>query len=136
MDESESWTVDIDVHRRILTFLNSARRADDLMVPPPHEVLIVDEQLMEADERLHHDELHDAHDHEETTTKKAEALLDRDLAKRLLRARDDYNPLHGFRHVSQLRKIPGFDRAVLDRLIVLFSPRFRGDWELLYDDAD
>lgn len=133
MDESKPWNVDVKVHRRILAFLNAARRPEELMVPPPNEILIIDERMMEADERLHHDEVRDSHGHPGPMTKlKTEVLIERELAKRVLRARDDYNPLHGFRHISQLQKIRGFDHRILDRLIWLFSPRFRGKWEVLY----
>ena len=129
--------IDGNVHRRILAFLNAARRPEDLMVPPPNEVLLVDEHVMDADEILHHDEIRDSLGHPGPKTKrKTEVVLERELAKRVLRARDDYNPLYGFRHISQVEKIPGFDRAILDRLIRIFSPRFRGKWEVLYADAD
>ena len=132
--ESKQWTLDVNVHRRILEFVNAARGPKDLMVPPPNEVLILDERVMEADERLHHDEVRDSHGHPGANKKrKTEVLLERELAKRVIQTRDDYNPLHGFRHISQLQKITGFDRAILDRLIRWFSPRFRGKWELLYD---
>lgn len=126
--------IDVNVHRRILGFLNAARRPEDLMVPPTNEILLLDERVMEADEELHHDEI--PHEHTPKEKRKIDIVLDRDLAKRVLRARDDYNPLHGFRHISQLEKIPGFNRAILDRLIKLFSPRFRGKWEVLYADTD
>jgi hypothetical protein len=138
MVESKQWTLDVNVHRRILAFVNAGRRPEDLMVPPPNEVLLVDERVMDADEALHHDEVRhdevrDSHGHPGSKRRRTtEVVLERELAKRVLRARDDYNPIYGFRHVSQLQKIPGFDRAILDRLIRLFSPRYRGKWELLY----
>lgn len=107
------------------------------MLPPPNEILLVDERVMEADEELHHDEVpHSNGHHEPKGKRKTDVLLKRELAKRVIRAREDYNPLYGFRHVSQLERIPGFDRAILDRLIKLFSPRFRGKWEVLYADTD
>jgi len=128
---------DVNVHRRVLGFLNAAHRPEDLMVPPPNEILLLDERVMEVDESLHHDEVPHSHGQTEPEGKrKTDMVLDRELAKRVLRARDDYNPLHGFRHISQLQQIPGFDRAVLDRLIKLFSPRFKGKWEVLYADAN
>lgn len=136
-DGNEHPKIDVKVHRRILNFLNSARRPEDLMVPPPNEILLIDERVMEVDEALHHDEVRDPHGHPEAKRKRqAEVVFERELAKRVLQARDDYNPLYGFRHISQLQKIRGFDRAILDRLIKLFSPRFRGKWEVLYADAD
>ena len=129
--------IDVKVHQRVLSFLNAARRPEDLMVPPPNEVLLVDAQVMDADEILHHDEVRDSHGHPRPMERrKTEVVLERELAKRVLRARDDYSPLHGFRHIGQLQTGPGFDRAILDKLIRLFSPRFRGKWEVLYADAD
>jgi len=138
--QNERLKIDVKVHRRVLEFLNAARNSEDLMVPPPNEILLVDERVMEADESLHHDEVHGhpggkGHPGRKELNQQADAapLLERDLAKRILRARDDYNPLHGFRHIGQLQKIPGFNRTILDGLIKLFSPRFRGKWEVLYD---
>lgn len=126
--------LDQNVHRRVLAFLNAARRPEDLMTPPSNEVLLVDERVMEIDEALHHDEIRDSHGHPGAARAlKKPPLFDRELAKRVLRARDDYNPLHGFRHISQLQQIPGFSKAILDHLIRLFGPRFRGKWEVLYD---
>jgi hypothetical protein len=127
-----------NVHRHILRFLNAARRPEDLMVPPPNEVALIDERVMEADELLHHDEVRDSRNHPGPLRrpKPATPLIERELAKRVLATRADYSPLHGFRHISQVQKIPGFNRAVLDRLILIFSPRFRGKWEVLYADAD
>jgi hypothetical protein len=131
MDESKQWTLDVNVHRRILEFLNAARRPEDLMVPPPNEVLLVDARVMDADEILHHDEIRESQ--EPKARRETEVLLDRALAKRVLEARDDYNALHGFRHITQLERIAGLNKAILDKLIWLFSPRFRGKWETLYD---
>jgi hypothetical protein len=136
MDEPKHRTLDVAVHRRILRFLNDARGVEDLMEPPPNGVLLIDERIMQGDERLHLDE-HPAPDHAARDLDKHNApVLERALAKQVLRARDAYNPVYGFRHISQLETIPGFNPAILDRLIWLFSPRFRGKWELLYDDAD
>jgi hypothetical protein len=133
LEESKPTTLDVDVHRRILRFLNDARRPEDLMRPPRNEVLLVDNQMMRGDERLHLDE-HRAHGGAAHPVHAEKApVIERALAKRVIQARDDYSPLFGFRHISQLLKIPGFNRAILDRLIWLFSPRFRGKWELLYD---
>lgn len=129
--------LDVNVHRRILHFLNAAHRPEDLMTPPPKEILLIDERMMEVDEALHHDEVPHSHGHNHTKEKrKREVVLERELAKRVLRARDEYNPLHGFRHISQLERIPGFNRAILEHLIRFFSAKYRGKWELLYADTD
>lgn len=137
MEEAMVRKLDVNVHRRILMFVNSARRAEDLMAPPSNEVLLVDERVMQLDEDLHHDEIRDSQGHPGPNPKrKAEVLFDRELAKRVLRARDDHSPLYGFQHINQLQKVVGFDRSILERLIRLFSPRYRGKWELMYADAD
>jgi hypothetical protein len=130
--------LDQNVHRRVLGFLNAARRPEDLMAPPPNEVMLIDERIMDADEVLHHAEIRDSRGHPGPKRRPPpdKPLIERELAKRVLRARDDYSPVYGFRHISQLEKIPGFDRAILDHLIQIFSPRFRGKWEVLYADAD
>ena len=124
MDQIKQPMLDGNVHRRILGFLNAARRPEDLMAPPQTEVALIDERVMQGNE--------DADEHRQETPK-ATRLLDRKLAKCVLEARDDYSPLYGFRHISQLQKIPGFDRAILDHLIWTFSPKFQGKWEVLYD---
>ena len=137
MAQDKQPKIDVNVHRRILHFLNAARTPEDLMVPPPNEILLIDERVMEVDESLHHDEVRDSHGHTvPKANQKTDVVLERELAKRVLRARDDYSPLQGFRHISQLERIPGFNRAILEHLIRLFSPRFRGRWELLYADTD
>ena len=130
MAEIKQPMIDVKVHRRVLGFLNAARSPEDLMMPPPNEILLFDPRVMDGMEDL--DEHPPAQDHA-GRTKRVKPIMDRELAKRMLRERDDYSPLHGFRHISQLQKIPGFDRAILDHLIKLFSPRFRGKWEVLYD---
>ncbi|MEP7231622.1 MAG: hypothetical protein ABI691_15280 [Ginsengibacter sp.] len=133
--QNEQPMIDVKIHRRILSFLNAARRPEDLMVPPPNEVLLVDEKVMDADEILHHDEIRDSQNHPGPIRrpKPDDLLLERELAKRVLCARNDYSPLYGFRHISQLEKIPRFNRAILDRLIRIFSAQFKGKWEVLYD---
>ncbi len=139
-DIDKQLKIDLKAHRRVLSFLNAARSPEDLMVPPPNEVMLIDERVMDADKILHQDEIRDrdsrGHPGPKRQPSPDKPLIERELAKRVLRARDDYSPLHGFRHISQLQKVPGFDRAILERLIWIFSPRFRGKWEVLYADAD
>ena len=55
-DENEQPIIDVNVHRRVLGFLNAARSPKDLMTTPLNEILLIDELVMEADEALHHDE--------------------------------------------------------------------------------
>ena len=130
MAESKQQMLDGNVHRRLLTFLNTARRPEDLMVAPPNEVTLIDQRVMHGnDENLHLDEVPHDHEHPHEIT----PLFKRDLARRLLKAREDISPLYGFGHIRQLDKIPGLDKHMLDRLVRLFSARFKGKWELLYD---
>ena len=131
--KNEQPMIDVKVHRRILDFLNAARSPEDLMMPPPNEILLFDRRVMDGMEDF--DEHPPAQEHA-GGPKRVKPIMDRELAKRVLRERDDYSPLHGFRHVRQLQKMTGFDRAILERLIWTFSPRFRGKWEVLYADAD
>ncbi len=122
--------LDHNVHRRVLGFLNAARSPEDLMMPPPNQILLFDPRVMDGMEDLDEQRPDQVHAGQ---PKRVKPIMDRELAKRMLRERDDYSPLYGFRHISQLQKITGFDRAILDRLILVFSPRFRGKWEVLYD---
>ena len=125
--------IEVKVHRRVLGFLNAARSPEDLMMPPPNEIPLFDPRVMHGmDEDLHLDEHPPAHD-QACLPKGVEPIMDRALAKLVLEARDDSSPVYGFLHIRQLEKIHGFNRAILDRLILLFSPRFRGKWEVLYD---
>ena len=42
--------IDIEVHRRVLGFLNAARSPQDLMMPPPNEIPLFDPRLMNGAE--------------------------------------------------------------------------------------
>jgi hypothetical protein len=122
--------IDVKVHRRVLGFLNAARSPQDLMMPPPNEIPLFDPRVMNGAEDL--DEHPPSQDHA-GLPKGVKPIMDRKLAKRVLRERDDSSPVYGFMHISQLEKIPGINGGILDHLIKLFSPRFRGKWEVLYD---
>lgn len=129
MAQDKQPILDGKVHRRILSFLNAARRPEDLMVPPPHDIPLMDERIMHGNEEgIHEDE------HREEPAKK-EQLLDWELAKCVLEEREHISPLYGFQHIDQLEEIKGFDRRVLDRFVAAFSPRFRGKWEVLFDSG-
>ena len=124
MDQVKQPMLDANVHRRVLGFLNAARRPEDLMVPPRTEVALIDGRVMHGNE--------DADEHRKGAPK-GPRLLDRELAKCVLEARERISPLYGFQHIHQLEKVNGFDQRILDRFITFFSARFRGKWEVLYD---
>src|SRR6266403_668896 len=102
--------IDVKVHRRILRFLNAARSPEDLIMPPPNEILLFDQRVMDGMEDF--DEHRPGQDHA-SRPKRVKPIMDRELAKRMLQERDDYSPLHGFRHISQLQQVTGFNRAIL-----------------------
>lgn len=137
MDEGKQLEIDGNVHRRVLAFLNAARRPEELMVPPVQEVPLIDERVMHGIEQILHLDEHgrDHHHHDDSPHADVDAkrLFDRELAKRVLAEREDISPLIGFQHIRQLQKIAGLSRRLLDRLIFLFSPRFRGKWDVLYE---
>ena len=133
MDEHKLPTIDRNIHRRILAFLNAARRPEDLMVAPPNAIPLIDLRVMDGNDIFHLDEVELARGHRAPPPAPAEPLLERELAKRLIHARDEISPLYGFQHIRQVEKIPGFNRSVFDRLFLIFSARFQGKWELLYD---
>lgn len=121
--------IDVKVHRRVLGFLNAARRPEDLMVPPDRDIPLVDQRVMHGDEEALH-----ADEHRQVAAK-VKHLLDWDLAKGVLEERERISPLYGFQHIQQLEKIKGFDRRIFDRFLTFFSARYRGKWEVLYDSG-
>ena len=105
MDQIKQPMLDANVHRRVLGFLNAARRPEDLMVPPRTEVALIDGRVMHGNE--------DAEEHREGTPK-APRLLARELAKCVLEARERISPLYGFQHIHQLEKVRGFETRAPD----------------------
>ena len=127
MDQIKQPMLNANVHRRILGFLNAARRPEELMVPPPNEVALIDLRVMDGNEEAIH-----ADEHRKEALK-ALPLLDRKLAKCVLEVREQISPLYGFQHIRQLENVKGFDQRIFDRFINFFSARSRGKWEVLYD---
>src|SRR5438128_1551088 len=102
MTQTKQPIIDSKVHRRILGFLNAARRPEDLMVPPQNDFPLFDERIMHGNEEAVHED-----EHREEPAKKEE-LLDRELAKCVLEERERISPLYGFQHIDQLAEIEGF----------------------------
>lgn len=121
--------IDVKVHRRALRFLNAARSPEDLMVPPERDIPLVDGRVMQGDEETFH-----ADEHREAATREG-PLLDWELARSVLEARERISPLYGFQHLRELEELKDFDRRILDRFLTLFSARFSGEWEVLYSSG-
>ncbi len=54
MAQTKQPVIDVKVHRRVLGFLNAARRPEDLMVPPQKETTLIDERIMHVYEEVMH----------------------------------------------------------------------------------
>jgi hypothetical protein len=118
--------IDVKVHRRILRFLNAARRPEDLMAPPRKEIPLIRERFMHGNEGAAH-----ADEHRENL--KGKHLLDRELAKGVFEEREKISPIYGFQHIRQLLEIKGFDARVLGHMTTAFSAAVHGEWETIYD---
>ena len=105
MAQTKQPVIDVKVHRRILRFLNAARRPEDLMVPPQKEIPLIHERFRHGNEGAIH-----ADEHREESIK-SDPLLDRELAKRVFEEREKISPIYGFLHIRQLFGIKGFIRT-------------------------
>lgn len=122
--------IELKTHRRILRFLNAARRPEDLMQRPRREIPFIDEQEMHGVR---------AHDAERglraprSQELRREPLLDLELATCVLEARERIGPIRGFLNTRQLRDIEGIDARFFATMTTAFGPAVSGEWELLYD---
>lgn len=94
--ENKRPMIDAKVYRRILRFLNAARRPEDLMQRPSRETPLHDGRLVDG-----------VHDDELVNESKRIALLDKELAKRVLQEREKISPIYGFQqwkkgHVAEV----------------------------------
>lgn len=112
--------MDAKTHRRILRFLNAARRPEELLQLPENRF----EPLLDPEHRYR------APEQKFRQKRPGPELLDRQDAERLIQERDRRWPLHGFRHIDDLGHI--LDDALLDRIRELlaewFGRRNHGDW--------
>lgn len=116
--ETEKETrIDPRAHRRLLRFLNGARSPEDLMVAP-HDRKFVDEEEAHTDHIEHH------------PTEKQ--ILERKEAKRILDARDQRHPAHGFGHVRDVIELNPRIAVLLPGLLASFGDATYGRWDLLY----
>ena len=108
-----------NVHKRILRFLNAARRPEDLARLPTNKI----ETLTDPEHRQKRPYRHRAFE------EPGDKLCDIDAAKDVLKARYQQHPL-GFGHVEELRPILIAEEygRLLDILIGWFSGRTYGSW--------
>lgn len=103
--------------RRFLRFLNAAGTPEDLLVAP-HDRRVVDEE-----------EAHSQHVEHAAGERR---ILDGDLAKLIIDARDEDFPVHGFAHPRDVLKIhPRLAELFKDILLSFGAPTY-GRWDLLY----
>ena len=133
MTQIATRTLDASVHRRVLAFLNTARRPEDLMTLPQTEFPLFDHRVLHGQEDVLHEDEHRRHAGHRHDAPKTSHLLDREIAACVLEERDRISPAYGFQHIGQLDNIVALDPKFLDRLITIFSPRYRGKWEVAYD---
>lgn len=111
-------TLDPSVHRRVLEFLNTATRPDDLMYPPRAAV-------------GHEGQLHE--DGPEALDDHGTPILDAELARTIFAHRERTLPL-GFRHIRELLEIKTVKWPGLAELLHHLGHRFFGHWATLpYD---
>ena len=105
--------IEPEIHRRILRFLNAARRPEDLMTPPhlakrPSDKGELAERGAPAEASV------------------IEPILDIELARRVFAERERNSPLYGYTHIRQLPE--GFDLKIF---YPFFGPVIYGKWDEL-----
>ena len=126
MDQIKQPKIDVQVDRRVLNFLNAASRPEDLMVPPKAQKFQVTDDHMGAGDIKDHGR------HLEAKHPGRKLLLDKELATRVLCAREEISPLYGFAHIKQLLEVPGFDRDILIHFYRFFDRAVYGEWEIMF----
>lgn len=123
MKKDEEIRIDPKVQRRILRFLNSARRAEDLTLQPNQGVQIIEERPRFKGPDLH----------EPLKQPKGKGFLDLKVAKRVIEWRDKNSPLYGFINITQLVEIEAL-RDILDKIILgALSAASYGQWDAPID---
>ena len=113
--------IETEVHRRILRFLNAARRPEDLMAPPKVEkIQVIDDHVLD-------DAIEDHVREVRVRDIGREPLLDKELAERVFEEREKISPIYGFQHIRQLLDIKDFDF----RIVPFFGRAVYGEWEEL-----
>ncbi len=111
--DPKSPKLELAAHRRILSFLNDAIVAEDL--------------VYEKITPVHEGEFHE--ENPEELNPKRKKILDFEIAKEIIECRDQEYPL-GFRNLKEVLSIEVFDRRHLDVLLHHFSSMFFGSWSV------
>ncbi len=121
MEKHKLPKVEPKVHKRMLRFLNAARRPEDLLIPP---------HLVPGD--ITGGKLGDREG--VANAKSVEPLFDITLAKRIFDWREENRPLCGFIRIDDLIGVIDNDLlpGIIGRLIIHFGASVYGAWETLY----
>jgi len=110
--------IDPRTHRRLLRFLNAARSPEAIAFAPKNEIPPEEPEPLVRRPAFDHG------------LEEREKLIDFAQARRLLDARDELSPVHGFFHIDELRDaVARLDLGkLLDRLIACMGPATFGEW--------
>lgn len=114
--------IDPRTHRRILRFINAARRPEDLTLPPNQEIQIIEERPGFKGPDLH----------EPLRRPTRKGFLDLEVAKRVIDWRERNSPLYGYLNIAQILEIEGI-RDVLDGIFTSLSAASQGQWDTPVD---
>ncbi len=126
MVQQKRSTIEPELHRRVLRFVNSAPNPETLMVPPKTQKIQVTDDHMGAGHIEDHGRKLKAKDFGR------KPLIGRELAKRIFEERERNKPLYGYEHIEELLKIRGFNFDVLDGMLSSFGRAIYGEWEILF----
>lgn len=82
-DQNKEPMINVKVHRRILRFLNAARRPEDLLQRPRRDIPLRDDRMIDG-----------VHEDESVKESKRIPLLDKELANRVLQEKEKISPIH------------------------------------------
>lgn len=116
--ETRAKDIDPRTHRRLLRFLNTARRAEDLTLAPNQGIQVIEERPAFKGPDLH----------EPLQRLTPKDFLDVKLAKRVIDWREKNSPLYGFLNITQILEIEGI-REILDKITSAFSVASQGQWD-------
>jgi hypothetical protein len=118
--------IDRRAHRRLLRFLNAARRAEDLLSPPSQAIQVMPERYT-----FKGPDFHEAMQGAESEAPKAEALIDVKLARQLIEWREKNTALYGFVNIKQVVDL--LPAQVLAHLLSICGPASHGRWDAPLD---
>jgi hypothetical protein len=120
-DATEALRIRPEIHRRILRFLNAARRPEDLVVPANQGIQVMPDRPIFRGPDVH-----------EPSGPRGKAVLDIKSAKAVIDWREENSPVYGFIDIRQLLNIEGL-WEFLHHLILCFGPAFYGQFDSPFD---